>query len=366
MSLMTRSVGPRPAGTGRRGWTLVELVASMAVTLVITAAIASTVLVAQRALPDATTPAQNPLTGLAVDQLAAELQYAVTLVNHSATAIGFTVADRNGDGVPETIRYEWAGTSGAPLTRSYNGSTPVTVVNGVQQFQLTYHQEVTTAQVTPEADGAETLLMSHTTTTTAHDFSIKSSQWYGEYIQPSLPVDAIRWRVTRVGFSAKKSGGTNGQWSVQLQSPTAGYVPSGVVLEEHACIESTLLDYYLTQQVTFSSVNDLSPSQGLCLVFKWLADATACQVRGDDDLWSSEVSMDRYLVKSTDQGGSWSSYTDQSLDFSVYGTVTTWGASQVQSSTRLARVDIVLRAGPEDQSTLVTGTPLLNRPEVAP
>jgi len=56
----------------------------------------------------------------------------------SSTTLAFTVADRDDDAQPETIRYEWSGGNGDPLTRAYNGGSPVSVAADVYAFELDY------------------------------------------------------------------------------------------------------------------------------------------------------------------------------------------------------------------------------------
>ena len=45
-------------------------------------------------------------------QIAFDLKSAVSHVSSSSTHIEFVVPDRNGDGLPEQMRYEWGGTAG--------------------------------------------------------------------------------------------------------------------------------------------------------------------------------------------------------------------------------------------------------------
>jgi len=126
----------------QKGLTLVELLVSIAVTMVLMLAIGSTMLIATHAFPDVNGPANVIIVASeAAEQLAAELQYAVTFTERTANAVEFTVADRNADEAPETIRYEWSGTAGDPLTRQYNGASIVAVLDSVQEFNLSYDIE---------------------------------------------------------------------------------------------------------------------------------------------------------------------------------------------------------------------------------
>ncbi len=137
-----------PSNGRRRGFTLAEMIVSAAILSLLAATMMSAVLIASHALPVSDrASAVNAEAVEAVDQIAADLMYAVTLTEPGSEAITCTVADR-GHGAPgdETIRYAWSGTAGDPLTRSYNGATPVTVCPSVRSFSISYTK--TTAALT--------------------------------------------------------------------------------------------------------------------------------------------------------------------------------------------------------------------------
>lgn len=128
----------------RRGFTLVEMVLSMAVMTILLGGIASAMILASRAMPDLATPLKAMADGYYVaDQLAGELYAAQTISTtfRSATGVEFTVADRNNDSIAETIRYSWGG-AGQPLTRQYNNGVASAVLNNVYQFNLGYVTQV--------------------------------------------------------------------------------------------------------------------------------------------------------------------------------------------------------------------------------
>jgi acetylornithine deacetylase/succinyl-diaminopimelate desuccinylase-like protein len=127
--------------TGRpRGYTLVELVASLAGAAALVAAMGATMGIALKA----SDPAQTPAAGIveasqSLADLAGEAQYALAVTEAAATAFTVTVPDRNdADAVAETIRYAWSGVSGAPLTRQYNGGSAVAVVPSVASLAIEY------------------------------------------------------------------------------------------------------------------------------------------------------------------------------------------------------------------------------------
>ena len=127
----------------RRGFTVVEMVLSMAVMTVLLGGIASALVIAGRPGPGTATPASLAVDGYhAAERLATELYAAQTITARSATSISFTVADRNADSNPETILYSWSGVAGQPLNRQYNGGAPGAVLDNVYQFNLTYVTQV--------------------------------------------------------------------------------------------------------------------------------------------------------------------------------------------------------------------------------
>ena len=344
------------------GFTLIELVVSMAITTVLMLGIGSAMLIASRAVPDAASPTGATVSAAQrCEQLTSDLQYAISINSRSATVIEFTVADRSGDGLPEVIRYEWSGTAGAPLTRQYNGGTAIEVLADVRDFALSYDLQTISTLIPQGNESAETILKSYCSTVSLDNYPIKSTEWYGQYFRPALPVDAVSWKVTRIRLLGRTDGSPAGECRVQLQQPTVGKLPSGTVLEEKTLVESSLLAGYQEQEFAFTHAGGLSATQGLCIVVKWIADAVACRLWGVN---SNASTADSFLVKSADKGVSWTAPAGMSLLYTVYGTVTTSGPPQIQNTYYLKRVNMRLRTGSDTTTTVQTAVSMLNRPEV--
>ena len=127
MILRKHPTATRPAP---RGFTLLEMVVGTAIMSVLMVAMGSILLIAGRALPQSqSVTGTTASAAAAADQMASELRYALAVNQRSTTMIEFTVADRNNDGLPETIRYEWSGTAGDPLTRTYNAGTAAQILS---------------------------------------------------------------------------------------------------------------------------------------------------------------------------------------------------------------------------------------------
>jgi hypothetical protein len=109
----------------------------MASAALLVGGLASSVLIANRALlRDATPAAEAGRSSQALSQLAGDLRHAYRFSERTASAVTFDVPDRNGDRLPETIRYWWSGVAGQPLMYRFNSEPAVAIAEDVQQFNL--------------------------------------------------------------------------------------------------------------------------------------------------------------------------------------------------------------------------------------
>ena len=113
--------------------------------------------------------------------------------------------------------------------------------------------------------------------------------------------------------------------------------------------------------MAYTGISGIPPQQGLCLVFKWVSDADACQLLGQN---KNVAAANLSLVRSTNQGNAWTTLSGQSLLFSVYGTVTTTSTPQIQNTYHLDGVQIRLQAGADSRSLVQTAVRTVNGPEV--
>jgi hypothetical protein len=135
----------------RSGLTLLEMAVGLASSVVLVAGLAGSLYISSQTLPTTTNPAQqSSLAASVVRDLIADVNLALSFTEQSPSAITFTVPDRNGDSVPETIRYAWSGTVGDPLTYQYNSGSLATIATDVQVFNL----EALTRELLTESSSA--------------------------------------------------------------------------------------------------------------------------------------------------------------------------------------------------------------------
>ena len=351
-------------GPRRRAFTLIEVTVASAILSIIVVGLSSAIVLATKALPSMTSPAQHALKAADVSQqIMGELRYASSISESSTHRLAFVVPDRNGDSLPDTISYTWSAASGDPLLRQFNSGAAVKVLPDVQEFEVAFDTTTTTEMVAGEGESPTTMLTYHSTGAGYTSIGVTSSVWPGQYFTPSLPADATGWRVTGVAFWARADLPGGGETAVQLQAATQAGLPTGSVLAEKALSAFSLDPYsYQWTFVAFDSTPRLAADEGVCLVLRHLSGSTPCHVLLDSAP-SGFVSPMSFLM-TTDAGQNWNATQTMSMDFAVYGTYTTPDLAGEVTLTFAQRVTLAVRAGDESSSGVRGGVQLLNTPEV--
>jgi hypothetical protein len=303
----------------RLAFTLVEMTVSVSVTSLLMVSIGASMVIASRSLPSANAAPSTTIAGMAaLTELGEDVSCATRVTERGARAITFTVADRNdADADAETIRYAWSGVAGAPLTRAYNGGTPVTVVSAVRS--LTFSYLTRTASESYEAksvQGPEIQLRGSETANNLADYGVDSDQFAAQYFKPTLPSGTKTFSVTRALYRAAPDGSADSTLLIQLRTALADMTPSTTILGQVSKTESSMSGSMSWYQASFSgdAVSGLSPRNGLALVLAGSDSNNAAKVeyRG-----SNATLADAAWV----QGGpSWSTPTSaKAMQFHVYG-----------------------------------------------
>ena len=120
-------------------YTLMELVIASSSAAILMGGMGSALYVASQSLDmaEGRTVSKGTMSR-AVDQIVRDLEHARQFTERTSTAMTFTVPDRDGDGLPETIRYAWSGTVGDPLTYELNESDGGTLLDEVESLNFDY------------------------------------------------------------------------------------------------------------------------------------------------------------------------------------------------------------------------------------
>jgi prepilin-type N-terminal cleavage/methylation domain-containing protein len=327
MAIMNRGrVHTRLLHRGARpGYTLVELILAMIVAALLMAGMASALVVAGRAADTATGDATAIVdTRQALDRVAADLNHATGFVSQSATAVTFTVPDRDGNKVAETICYSWSGTAGDPLTWDYNSSGPKTIATGVESFNLTY---LARPLFTPPSQESAVMDLYSYEATPLAGYTVSLVTWCAQYVKPIMPTNAVSWSVTEVRFLALKLN-TGVQIKIDVEAATERQRPANVAVEPQNVSSASLpaaSPGYLT--ISFSKINNLDPAAGVCVTVKQLSGALAA---GNIMYSSNAANMPRNSHFLTSPGTTtWGTpIMNQDMALRIRGTVITRGAPQ--------------------------------------
>lgn len=342
---------------------MVELILGMATSTILLGAIASTMILATKAVPDAKSALTASIEGAAtVDLLASDLFTADTIVSRSNRKIEFQVADRNNDSCPETILYEWSGVAGEPLTRKYNDALALVALADVHEFDLDFDMSLLGSSVTPAAnESEETLLASNVGAKNRYGWTITNTAWVGQHFRPTLPANTATWKITRVELLVRTSGTNDGIARVELRYPGVGWWPTGALIADAHILERELSPGFLWRTINLTSTPAINAASGATLVVKWLASSPALDVQGQT---SKTIQADYGLLSTSNGGTSWTPASNQGLLFKVYGTATAASKPTVARLYSVNSVHIKLRAGTNESASVETTVPLPNEPEV--
>jgi hypothetical protein len=293
----------------------------------------------------------------AADLLAADLFHATSITAATATELAFAVADRTGDGAPETIRYAWSGTPGDPLVRQVNGGTAATVANDIRELQFGYDKRQV-ALPASYSDGAEVILASNDSQLNVSTVTIDNDFFAAQYFQPTLPANTTTWKVTRVRFRTRYHDWPWGQTKVQLRLAN-GALPGDFVIGERSMMEYNLSWDYQWEEFTFSTVSGLLPGNILCLVLTGSSSSGTCEVQVQG---VSGQGAGRYYVSSANGGTSWTARPGLNVNYYVYGTVST--PDPVSYQYLLTDVRCTLRSSLDPRARIQTSIRVVNEPQV--
>lgn len=347
----------RPTKLWVRGFSLIELVAAMAITTILLGAIASTVAIATKAIPQASDAFSAPMNaGRVVDQMAGELESALLVLQQTPTSITFSVPPRNGDATPEKISYSWAGPSGAPLLRRYNSGQAIAILDSVDQFSLT-PVIVTSTESYPGVateDATDSLLIDNSATSGTGNSNVNANNCIGQlFSSSSWPTGVVGWRPTRVQFMAETSGliATTNILMGLPQGNSTSVVPYP---QQYSITAITLLSSFGWQQFSFSGIDRLAPAAGVCLLVEGASGGTNSMVVENNNLPG--------LLQTANGGSNWNYISNKAMVSQLFGKLTRSTTTQYATSKYLSALAITLRPGKSTNPSVTTTAQLLNRP----
>ena len=362
--------------TKRVGFTLLEMaVAMLAASMLLVGLSSALYLTMQATEPDLGGHQSKLDADQALADLTSELRFAKSFTTRDATAVEFLVADRDSDTNDETIRWEWSGTAGDPLTRQYNGGTIANVLENVHNFDLTYNiDEVTTVETgSGEITSDEFMLANFEgwsgISADAPSYTLGTSTWVAEYFTAQgLPTDLSSMSITKVSLRLGKLLGGNIQVSIHKPigggsaEPLATPIGTAVSVDVSALPSGT--NWY---DVEFSDVTLSELQEEFVIVAKGEINNAAITQYHYARQAPSDTTV---MLYSSDAGASWdpaANKRDQyDLLFRAYGTYTTVGEGNVETTRYfVVSSDCKLQVGSSSVDECEVSSEFVARPEVA-
>lgn len=312
----------------RFGFTLAELMLSLGICTVLMVSLGGSLTLALKSVDSSNSPAMShSRTGEVADRVLADLTTAQSFSINTATDVQFKVPSRDGDAVPDTIRYQWTGSPSFQLLRSYNGGTLSLFAADVQEFNLSYlTRTMGPPPPPPPVESAEYLVMQHDDAPSGSfsDYSTSNNNWCAQYFNPPLSPDTIGFKVTRVEFRAKRDTGAAKDYLVQIRTADPlTMMPTTTVVSSLALQTGDLPNNYAWITADIPDAPDLSPEAGYCLVIAITQNASKYpKFQFEKD--GTPMTPKTHWMTSSNAGGSWSTpESTKDMRFRIHGTVTT-------------------------------------------
>jgi len=216
-----------------RGFTIMEMIVSVAITMILAIAVGSVIMLSARVMPRAkanTVARTEEAAARVLEQIAADVSHAIEIPHLSKYSMVLHVPDRDNDGNVEVIAYEWGGSTGDPLSRSVNGGVPVLLLDSADWFNFSgdTFTRTTTAEGAATSTG-EILLASYTGSAPTQE-PVQSNNWPALTFPITLPDGATRYSVSRIDLYVSRIGVLTGADHLELRSAWPDGSPSSTTL----------------------------------------------------------------------------------------------------------------------------------------
>lgn len=200
-------------------------------------------------------------------RISSDLESATSIAFISPTRVEFTVPDRNNDGLPEQIKYEFASSTSSVLWSTNNG--PQTALfDDVSLFELTPRSTVVSATV-PCHQFSEVAILKRIDALPGSVYKeqvINASKAIGQYLVPDLSVANARWDFGKLRLMVKSAGvSQDGVLRVRVTGSNASLTPSSTIHTEINIAESSLGPTYRWLSIPIAPISWQDANNPLCI-----------------------------------------------------------------------------------------------------
>jgi hypothetical protein len=300
----------------RRGFTLAEAAVTVGVSSIILvgmgAALAMSVTAVDRG-DDASARASERARVAAM--IGDDAAVATAIATPDAATLVFTVPDRTGDALTDTITYAYDPAT-LTLRRGLNAQTPVRIADRLTG--ISYTPSVRTATL---AAGNEVVLASFVDVAGASSNTKEApgGTALAQVVHPDLPREAKSWGITRVQLRLQGVGTPGGSFTVSIMRTDNSWRPSGVPLWQATMAESSLPTTADWRTYTVSGVDGLDLNEAIAIVVESASSDSAVAVEFEH---GSGLPKNTAMVQQN--SGSWQTPSgDEDIKFFLYGRINT-------------------------------------------
>jgi len=300
-----------------RAFTVAELLVAMTISASVMAGAVAAIGVGGQSFRAATEGLQSAQAMDGLARMTADIEQAIYFDERTATAVGFYVSDRTGDGAPDHLRYAWGGTAGDAVTLSMNGSTASPILEGVEDLSLRY----VFADVTGQAEWAappvvDELIFERTYSgAPAATFNVDDGASIAAIFQPIAPDGAATYTITRVviPMAEAPSWADDAIVSIHRVDMTRG-VPTGNALASRNIDKQDFPEGTEPFEIVFDTSATFSDGEYVAVVVA--SDKRMPSV--DIPLEASPAFLSDGWVATTSSGGPWTVNGTRDMPIKVY------------------------------------------------
>lgn len=206
-----------------------------------------------------------------LSRISTDLELATSIASISSDQVEFTVPDRDGDGLPEQIKYQWANASSAnpnTVLWSMNGGLQTVLFEDIGGFLLTPRSTVVSGTV-PCHQLSEVAILKRLDSLPGCSYkeqAISSSKVYAQYFIPDLNASGPLWDLGKLRLMVKSAGGTqDGILRVRVTGSDLSQTPSTTIYAEIDIPESSLGPNYRWLTIPIAPISRQIASSPLCI-----------------------------------------------------------------------------------------------------
>ena len=353
----------------RNGATMLELMVMIPTATVLIGAMAMSIANMMRARSQDDSLFRNTYDlANAASQIASDLESATAHVASSATYIEFVVPDRNGDGLPEQMSYEWGGTTGSNANKilwKYNSQAQSVMFEDVGEFSL---QKNTSSA--PTSSSIANHLLSETAVLKSinalpngvfREQVINANNSIGQYFIPNGPSIGTKWDLGSIRLMVRAADlNTDGVLCIRVMRSDSSKLPISPILAEVKISEGKLGPSYQWLDIPIAPVSWQSNGTPLCITLSY-AGGTGDVARVQYIENGTGMPTNTNLVTSTNGGATWTASTSaKGLRFYAYG----FYGSYAGQRSFLNGIDLKMGSSRNATKRIETSARMIGLPEI--